>query len=427
MRDKDKIKSQTSNYEYTPYTESQAVTNKRNELNQLTKPQNQGFSMQEQLDDTMKQIFDRKEFDYDINGDALYQQYKNNYAQQGKLAAQDVMGQASKMTGGYGNSWASTASNQAYQSSLQQLNDIVPELYQLAYNRYQSEGDALLNRYNMLTGREATEYGLYRDQLADYYNQYGLISNEEDKLYNREYGAWMDAENIKNSIAQSDRDYQYQVGRDTVADQQWKQQFDYAQNRDNIADQQWQQQFNYAQNRDSVADKQWQQQFDYAQERDSVADKQWDKTYNYQASRDKIADNQWQQQFDASEDDIEFQRWLSQQNLQLNQDQLKHNKEMDYKNHELASKQYQLELGEQRMAREEHEMLMEQYEKAKETGTVSDYIGKITPVDIANTISAFRLDNDKVGLEAFISDLADRGIITEQQYLDYCDMFEIEE
>lgn len=138
----------------------------------------------------------------------------------------DTIGKASQLTGGYGNSYAATAGNLAYQASLQQLNDVVPELYQLAYNRHQDQSNELKNKYAMLTDKEATEYGRYQDALADYYNQYGLLSSEEDKLYNRDYNNWMNQENAKQNIAQSDRDYQYKVNRDSVADKQWQQQFD---------------------------------------------------------------------------------------------------------------------------------------------------------------------------------------------------------
>lgn len=102
-------------------------------------------------------------FSYDFNADALYQQYKDKYIQQGRMAMADTIGQASAMTGGYGNSYATTAGSQAYQAHLQNLNDVIPELYQLA-----------LDRYNM--GKE------------DLYNQYSLLSNE----YNREYGEYSD-------------------------------------------------------------------------------------------------------------------------------------------------------------------------------------------------------------------------------------------
>ena len=94
------------------------------------------FSENEWLNSLKDSIENYGDFSYDVNSDALYQQYADQYMRQGKLAMQDAMGQAAALTGGYGNSYAATVGNQAYQSYLQQLNDKVPELYQLALDRY---------------------------------------------------------------------------------------------------------------------------------------------------------------------------------------------------------------------------------------------------------------------------------------------------
>ena len=40
---------------------------------------------QGQLEDTIAKILDRKDFSYDLNGDALYQQYKDRYIQGGQM------------------------------------------------------------------------------------------------------------------------------------------------------------------------------------------------------------------------------------------------------------------------------------------------------------------------------------------------------
>ncbi|MBR2335842.1 MAG: hypothetical protein IKA62_06440 [Clostridia bacterium] len=119
------------------------------------------------IDDIMDKIVNREEFSYDLNEDALYEQYKDSFIQQGKLAMQDTMGQAAAMTGGFGNSYAATVGNQAYQSSLQELNDVVPELYQMALDQYNREGDYLLNKYGVVSDRDDTLYGRHRDTVAD--------------------------------------------------------------------------------------------------------------------------------------------------------------------------------------------------------------------------------------------------------------------
>ena len=50
-----------------------------------------------QLKDTMRKILYREDFSYDFNQDALYQQYKDKYTKQGKMAMADTMGQAAAL------------------------------------------------------------------------------------------------------------------------------------------------------------------------------------------------------------------------------------------------------------------------------------------------------------------------------------------
>ena len=61
-----------------------------------------------QMQELLDRIMNREDFSYDLNGDALYQRYKDRYTQQGKLAMEDTMGKAAALTGGYGNSYAQT-------------------------------------------------------------------------------------------------------------------------------------------------------------------------------------------------------------------------------------------------------------------------------------------------------------------------------
>ena len=121
------------------------------------------YSKDGTFQDIVDRILNREEFSYDLDGDALYQQYKDKYIKQGRMAMEDTMGQAAAMTGGYGNSYAQTAGQQAYNAQLDNLNDIVPELYQMAYDRYNQQGQDLYNKYSMLSDDKSTEYGMWGD------------------------------------------------------------------------------------------------------------------------------------------------------------------------------------------------------------------------------------------------------------------------
>jgi len=124
-----------------------------------------------QIKDIYNQIMGRESFSYDLSDDTLYQMYKQNYADMGKLSMRDSMGQAAALTGGYGSSYGQAVGQQAYDSYLQQLNDVVPELYAQAYGRYQDEGDRLMQQYGLAGDLAADEYAKYQDAYNRYYTE----------------------------------------------------------------------------------------------------------------------------------------------------------------------------------------------------------------------------------------------------------------
>lgn len=119
-------------------------------------------------DEALQAYLNREDFQYDLNGDALYRQYKDRYMEMGKTAMQDTMGQAAALTGGYGSSYAQSVGHQAYNSYLQQLGDVVPELYQLAYDRYRDKGDRLYKSYQSWAQleKQAAEEEQWAQELA---------------------------------------------------------------------------------------------------------------------------------------------------------------------------------------------------------------------------------------------------------------------
>ena len=166
------------------------------------KPGEYSSQWQSQLDSLMNQIMNREKFSYDLNGDALYQQYKDKYIQQGKLAMADTMGQAAAMTGGYGSSYAQSVGQQAYQGQLDNLNDVVPELYQMALNKYNQEGQDLYNQYGLVMDRENTDYGRYRDTVSDFYTDRDYLTGRADTEREFDYGKYVDDRNLDYTLYQ---------------------------------------------------------------------------------------------------------------------------------------------------------------------------------------------------------------------------------
>ncbi len=130
-------------------------------------PEAEGYSSQwsAQLEAAIGSILNRKEFSYDPSADALYQQYKDSYVRQGRLAMMDTLGQAATLTGGYGNSYAQGAGQQAYERYLQGLTDKMPQLYQLALDRYDRENSRLAQQYTVLGDQESKDYDRYQQDL----------------------------------------------------------------------------------------------------------------------------------------------------------------------------------------------------------------------------------------------------------------------
>lgn len=262
-------------FTYNAYEKSDSVKQAEDILDQhmANKPGEYSSKWQSYLDDQVYKIMNREKFSYDLNGDALYQQYKDQYTLQGQQAMMDTMGQAAAMTGGYGNSYAQTVGQQTYQGYLQQLNDKIPELYQLALDQYNREGDEMYKMYGLFADREDQDYGRYRDDVSDWRDDRDYYTTESRYQSEQDYNRYIDG-----------RDFAYGQHRDSVSDWQYDM---------NRSDNEYWNQYNadyntYSDNRN----------MSYQQYRDSVSDDQWNQSFQYQQGRDDKADQQWQQTFD---------------------------------------------------------------------------------------------------------------------------------
>ncbi len=140
-------------------------------------------SANEQATAIYDKIMNRGEFTFDLNKDKLYQQYRDLYAQMGRSAMEDTMGQGAALTGGYGSTYSQNAGQQAYNAYLQKLNEVVPELYSAAYDRYNQEGQDLMNLYTMARSNADSAYERDYNQ---WYNRLQLERSDEDTAYNRQ-------------------------------------------------------------------------------------------------------------------------------------------------------------------------------------------------------------------------------------------------
>lgn len=133
------------------------------------------------IQDLIQGILDRPDFSYDPETDLLYQQYRKQYNREGDRATADALGAAAAVSGGLPSSYANTAAAQAGNYYAAQLTDKIPELYELAYNKY-------LNDYNMANQNLQTALGLQDND----FNQYLAALDQFNTDRNFAYGQFTD-------------------------------------------------------------------------------------------------------------------------------------------------------------------------------------------------------------------------------------------
>ncbi len=191
------------------YTPSSAVTQAQKYLEsvQANKPGAYQSGYQSQMDELLKQITTRGPFSYDVGSDPLYNIYKDRYIMNGQRAMQNAMSQAAALTGGYGNSYAQSVGQQQFNQYMEGLNDIVPDLEQRAYQRYQDGYDRLAQNYALLAGADDRDYGRYQDDYNRYLNERDNAQNSYFNYYDRDYQRYAD----DRAQGNTDRSHAYQT------------------------------------------------------------------------------------------------------------------------------------------------------------------------------------------------------------------------
>jgi len=158
-------------------------------------------------DNEYQQALDRvaqpPEFRYDLESDPMYQQYAKQYAREGQRAMQDTLAQVSARTGGLASSYAEQAAQQANQYYMQQLNDVIPTLYQQAYDRYVQDYAMQQNALDALAADRSTQYGEWADRYSMLQNYLGNLQGQDATEYSRA----LDAQNRRDALAELGASY----------------------------------------------------------------------------------------------------------------------------------------------------------------------------------------------------------------------------
>ena len=123
---------------------------------------------QKELDSLAGQIESRPAFQFKVDHEALYNYYKGEYDRQGREAKLDTEAKGAALTGGYENSYARQAGQQAYDGQMEGLQeDVAPDLWQMALDKYTREGEALADRYTALQKKEKAAYEQWQEDYVD--------------------------------------------------------------------------------------------------------------------------------------------------------------------------------------------------------------------------------------------------------------------
>ncbi|MBP5720426.1 MAG: hypothetical protein J6W82_05120 [Bacteroidales bacterium] len=142
-----------------------------------------GGAYDQQINDLYKQYSERPDFQYSVDGDALYQQYRDKYVQNAKRSMKDTMGQAATLTGGYGSSYAQGVGQQRYDEQMRSLTDVIPELEGRAFERYQQQGEDILNQYNLANQLGAADQATRQYQQEWDFNQQQYTDQQVQQAY----------------------------------------------------------------------------------------------------------------------------------------------------------------------------------------------------------------------------------------------------
>jgi len=159
------------------------------------------------------ELLSREKFSYNPFSDELYSYYLNAYRREGDRAMEDVLGSLAANTGGVVNSYATLAASQAHDYYNQKAAEIIPRLYESAYQRYNDETKRLIDEILSVQDMSEAEYKRYSDMLEAYsdersfeYNKY--LDELDDNFRLSELG---------RDILNDDRAY-YQLIDKNIAD-----------------------------------------------------------------------------------------------------------------------------------------------------------------------------------------------------------------
>lgn len=139
----------------------------------------------QQQKDLLDRILNREDFSWSKETDPQWSSYKKSYLREGDRATANALAKASAASGGRPSSYAVNAATQAGDYYATKLNDVIPTLYQQAYERYLDEYNMKLKDLNTVNQQEQLDYAKYLDRLGQFNTDRGFAYQNYADDYDR--------------------------------------------------------------------------------------------------------------------------------------------------------------------------------------------------------------------------------------------------
>ena len=139
----------------------------------------------QQQKDLLDRILNREDFSWSRETDPQWSSYKKSYLREGDRATANALAKASAASGGRPSSYAVNVATQAGDYYATKLNDVIPTLYQQAYERYLDEYNMKLKDLNAVNQQEQLDYAKYLDRLGQFNTDRGFAYQNYADDYDR--------------------------------------------------------------------------------------------------------------------------------------------------------------------------------------------------------------------------------------------------
>lgn len=161
---------------------------------------------QQKQQELLDAALNRDPFSWSKETDPQYGSYKKTYLREGERATANALAQASAASGGRPSSFAVNAATQAGDYYATKLSDVIPTLYQQAYERYLKDYQMKLSDLEAVNNQEQLDYAKYLDKLG----QFNTDRNFDYNNYLGEYGRLQDY--LGNLQGQDNTEYNRYLG-----------------------------------------------------------------------------------------------------------------------------------------------------------------------------------------------------------------------